>query len=157
MKLVKQTGKGWQYLMSREDEEGLRFLVGQFPLTAFAPVAISKTDACSKTLERQKLINESLRDHRKALKRKARVLVLPEKFKSSEGKRFYQISLEGRETMLQILNDIRVESWRILGEPDDPDLNVFRLTKDQFKYYHFMRVAGYFEYHFLNLEEEEKS
>ena len=156
MKLAKQTKRGFQYELDGEDAESLRFLVKQFPITAFSPANISKTDSGSNTEEREKLINESLRAHRTELKRKARTLVTREKFKRSDGKQFYRISLRARETMLQILNDIRVESWRILGEPEDPEASVFRLTGDKFKYYHFMRLAGYFEYHFLNLEEEER-
>lgn len=154
MKLVKQTQKGFQYELNEEDAESLRFLVKQFPITAFSPARISKTDAGAKSAEREKLINESLLGHREELKRKARGLVLRERFNTSEGKQFYRISLEARETMLQILNDIRVESWRILGEPEDPESRAFQMTGEKFKYYHLMRMAGYFEYHFLNLEEE---
>jgi len=154
MKLVKQTQKGFQYELDQEDADSLRFLVKQFPLTAFSPVDISKTDSGSSAVEREALLNESLQAHRDDLKRKARRLVLPDKFKTLDGKQFFQVSLGARETLLQILNDIRVESWRVLGEPEDPDVNIFGLSKDKFKYYHFMRLAGYFEYHFLNLEEE---
>jgi hypothetical protein len=154
MKLVKQTKKGFQYELDQEDADSLRFLIKQFPLTAFSPVDISKTDSGPNAVEREKLLNESLREHRDELKRKARRLVLPEKFRAFDGKQVFHVSLGARETMLQILNDIRVESWRVLGEPEDPDVNIFGLTKEKFKYYHFMRLAGYFEYHFLNLEEE---
>lgn len=154
MKLVKRTQRGFQYELNGEDAEALRFLVRQFPITAFSPAKVSKSDAGPKAVEREKLINESLREHRMELKRKARGLVLREKFKTSEGKQFYRLSLRARETMLQILNDIRVESWRILGEPEDPEAVVFRVAGNKFKYYHLMRLAGYFEYHFLNLEEE---
>lgn len=154
MKLVKQTKKGFQYELDEEDADSLRFLVKQFPLTAFSPVDISKTDSGSSAVEREALINESLRAHRDELKRKARKLVLREKFKKLDGKQFFNVSPGAREAMLQILNDIRVESWRVLGEPEDPDVNIFGLSKEKFKYYHFMRLAGYFEYHFLNLEEE---
>ena len=154
MKLVKQTKRGFQYELDQEDADSLRFLVKQFPLRAFSPVDISKTDSGSSAIERETLLNESLRAHRDELKRKARTLVLPKKFRKLDGKRFFNVSLGARETMLQVLNDIRVESWRILGEPEDPDVNYFGLGKEKFKYYHFMRLAGYFEYHFLNLEEE---
>ena len=156
MKLVKQTKTGFQYELDGEDAASLRFLVKQFPLTAFSPVDISKTDSGSKAVERETLLNESLREHRDELKRKARSLVLPEKFKILDGKQFFYVTLGARETMLQILNDIRVESWRILGEPEDPDVNILGLSKEKFKYYHFMRLAGYFEFHFLNLGEEQK-
>lgn len=154
MKLVKQAPKGFQYELEEEDVESLRFLIKQFPIVSFSPAKVSKTDTGSNAVEREKLINDSLRTHREELKRKARGLVLRKKFKASDGKQFYRITLAARETMLQILNDIRVESWRILGEPENPEVNAFLLTGEQFKYYHFMRLAGFFEYHFLNLEEE---
>lgn len=154
--MVKQTQKGFQYELNEKDVESLRFLVKQFPITAFSPARISKTDSGAKSVEREDLINESLLAHRKELKRKARGLVQREKFKTLEGKQVYRISLGARETMLQILNNIRVESWRILGEPEDPESTILRMTGEKFKYYHFMRLAGYFEYHFLNLEDEEQ-
>jgi hypothetical protein len=154
MKLVKQTQKGYQYELEMEDAEALRFLVKQFPIVAFSAATVSRTDTGSNAVEREELINDSLRAHREELKRKARGLVVREKFKELEGKQLYRITLKARETMLQILNDIRVESWRILGEPENPEANVFRLTGAKLKYYQLMRLAGYFEYHFLNLEEE---
>jgi hypothetical protein len=153
MKMVKQTPKGFQYELEMEDAEALRFLVKQFPIVAFSPAKVSRTDTSSNAAEREELINDSLRTHREELKRKARGLVLREKFRESEGKQFYRITLTARETMLQILNDIRVESWRILGEPENPEANVFRLNGAKLKHYQLMRLAGYFEYHFLNLEE----
>jgi hypothetical protein len=154
MKLVKQTQKGFQYELNGEDAESLCFLIKQFPIRTFSEAKISRTDSSLNAMEREQLINESLRAHRAELKRKARGLVLPEKFTKSGRKLFYRITLRSRETMLQILNDIRVESWRILGEPENPEECIFRLKGEKFKYYHFMRLAGYFEYHFLNLEED---
>ncbi len=154
MKLAKQTKKGFQYRLNREDVEALRFLVRQFPLTAFSPVKISKTD--TEAEEREKLLNESLSEHRDGLKRKARNFIRRDKFKISGKNRFYHLSLEAREAMLQILNDMRVESWRALGEPENLEVNVYSLTKERIKYYRLMYLSGYFEHHFLNLEDEKE-
>lgn len=154
MKLVKQTQNGFQYELNREDVESLCFLIKHFPITVFSEAKISKTDSSLKAVEREQLINESLRGHREELKRKARGLILREKFKDSDGKQFYRITQRSREMMLQILNDIRVDSWRMLGEPENPEECIFQLSGEKLKYYHFMRMAGYFEYHFLNLEDE---
>ncbi|MGH7941342.1 MAG: hypothetical protein ACREFR_09750, partial [Limisphaerales bacterium] len=138
MKLVKQSPKEFQYELQEQDAESLRFLVKQFPIADFSPAVISRTDAGPKSMEREKLIHESLRAHRDELKRQARALVRPEKFKIEDDKQVYRISPRAREFMLQILNDIRVESWRILGEPDDPEAQI-PAAGDKFKYYHFMR------------------
>jgi hypothetical protein len=154
MKLVKQNGKGLQYLLNADEAKALCFLVGEFPFTRLTPAKISKSDSDAE--EREKLLNESLAKHRKELKQKARTLVSGEKFKAAEGKQIYRISLQARETMLQILNDIRVESWRMLGEPEDLDSKAKNLPKEQFRYYVLMCLAGEFEYHFLNLDQERR-
>jgi hypothetical protein len=152
MKLAKQTGKGFQYSLSPREAHSLRLLVRQFPIAAWAPVKISKSDP--EAVERENLLNESLAAHRKKLKRQAKVLVQPAKFKTSGSYQLYRISREKREVMLQILNDIRVESWRALGEPENLDTFGFELPQDKFKYFYLMRLAGEFEYHFLNLDGE---
>jgi hypothetical protein len=151
MKLVKQSSQGFQYQLSPEEAHFLRLLVQQFPIRAFSPVTISKTDAHA--VEREKLINESLAAHRGELKRKAGGLVREDKFKTSDAHKLFYVNLEERETLLQILNDIRVESWRILGEPENLDLNIFDLPRGKIRFGRLMHVAGYFEHHFLNLDE----
>ena len=129
----------------------MHFLLNQFPLATSSTVKISKTDP--EMIEREKLLNESLAAHRDELKRRAELLIAPGKFKASGNHELFRINQEEREIMLQILNDIRVESWRALGEPENLEIPAPDLPKDQFKLFHYMHLAGYFEYHFLNLEE----
>lgn len=152
MKLAEETKKGFEYHVSAQDAYFLRFLVKQFPPPAFAPARISKTD--SDAAERENWLNESLAAHRDHLRRKARNLVNSGKFKMAGKAQLYRISREGREIMLQILNELRVESWRILGEPENLDLNIFDLPREKIKYHQIMTLAGYFEHHFLNLNEK---
>src|SRR5579872_3650494 len=101
MKLVKQTGQGFQYQLTSQEANLLRMLVGQFPVAVLSSVKISKTD--TEALEREKLLNESLVAHREKLKRQSRVLVQPGKFTASGHHRIFRISREKREVMLQIL------------------------------------------------------
>ncbi len=150
MKLVKQTKIGFQYRLIPEEAYSLRFIVQQFPVTEFSAAKISKTDLAS--VEREKLLNEALAAHREELKLRARNLIRSDRFRPSGKDQLYHLSPEGRESMLQILNDVRVECWRMLGEPDNPDLNVFDLPPEKVKHCHLMHLAGYFEHHFLDLE-----
>lgn len=155
MKLVKQSRSTFQYRLSPEEAHSLRLLMSQFPLTTPSLVKISKTGASM--LEREKLLNEALAEHRNLLKQKAGDLMSVTRFKTMEDGQFFRVNPEERETMLQILNDIRVESWRALGEPEDPDIDILELPKDMMKYCHFMHLAGYFEHHFLNLETQDEN
>ena len=61
------------------------------------------------------------------------------------------LSLEERETMLQILNDIRVGSWRALGEPEDLHTKAPQPGAQEFAYRSLMDLAGYFECGLLEL------
>lgn len=152
MKLVEQTQKGFEYHLTPQDAYFLRFLVKEFPPAATSPAKISRTD--SNAGERERWLNESLAAHRDGLRRKARNLIRPEKFKVAGKAQLYRISREGRETMLQILNDLRIESWRALGEPEELDINIFELPQAKIKPFQIMTLAGYFEQNFLHLEEE---
>jgi hypothetical protein len=152
MKLVKQTGKGFQYRLTAQEAHSLRLLVGLFPVGALSHIKISKSD--SDAAERERLLNESLAAHRANLRRQAKALVQPARFKTSGNHKLYHVSPGKREVMLQVLNDIRVESWRILGEPENLDTCAFELPQDKFKYFYLMYIAGEFEYYFLNLEEQ---
>ena len=68
MKLVKQSMAGWQYQLNQPEANCLRSLLFQFPITANVPAKISRTDRDPQTVDREKLLNESLADHRKELK-----------------------------------------------------------------------------------------
>jgi hypothetical protein len=154
MKLVKHSLAGFQYRLNEEEAHALRLLINQFPIGKSSPIKISKTD--SKAAEREKLLNESLAEHRNELKSMAGNLAGNDKFKESKRHLLFVINMEERETLLQILNDIRIECWRFLGEPENLDMEVFALPKEKIRHYHFMHLAGYFEHHFLNLEEREE-
>jgi hypothetical protein len=152
MKLAKQNGDEFQYRLSTDEALILRLLVRQFPLSAFSRVVISKTDF--RAAEREKLLNESLAAHRNELKQKAMSLVGDDKFKTLDGHPFFCISEAGRETLLQILNDLRVECWRILGEPENLEMKQLEPPQEKIRHHQFMELAGYFEGCLLNVEDE---
>ena len=152
MKLLKQTRNGWQYLLDENEANCLEGLLKQFPLTRNFPVKITKSPADPKAIEREKLLNESLAEHREELKQKARHLINGGKLKVYRNGWRLSLNLEERESLLQILNDIRVGSWRALGEPESLDPRP-DASDAEFFYTNLLNLAGYFEFKLLNLEE----
>jgi len=150
MRLVRQNKIGWQYHLNHREGDCLRSLLSQFPVTASVQAKISKTDADPKTVERENLLNESLAEHRKELKKKAMNLLAPGKFKRGEKGFVLTLSLEEREILLQILNDIRIGCWHVLGEPEELEPETPPQTEKELVYYNLMNLAGYFEVAFLN-------
>jgi len=49
------------------------------------------------------------------------------------------------EWLLQVLNDIRVGSWLILGEPDEKQGKPIALNDDNARYYAAMEFCGLFQ------------
>jgi hypothetical protein len=152
MKLLKLNGGTWQYTLEQIEAVILKDLLTRFPFTIDAPVIISKNDADPKSIEREKLLNESLIEHRKGLKKQAECLVSSEKLKAGEKGHLMILSGDEREILLQILNDIRVGCWQALGEPESCELNESDHPKRELLPHHIMNLAGYFEHHLIGLE-----
>ena len=152
MRLLTQSKGGWRYQLSRVEAQALRSLVKLFPTTAHVAARITTTDTDPKAAEREKLLNESLAEHREELRSKAQQLIAGDSLKLRHDRYVLSIGLEDREILLQILNDIRVESWRALGQPADLDL-LPNPSENELVHHTRMSLAGYFECNLLNLEE----
>jgi hypothetical protein len=153
MKLVRHTGDGWQYELNPTEADCLRSLLDRFPITTYATVKISRTTGDPQTVDREKLLNESLADHREKLRKKAGSLIAAHKFKVLGGNRLWCLNSEEREILFQILNGLRVGSWRALGEPENLEPQTPNPTEKDRVFYQIMNLAGYFEYSLLQHEE----
>ncbi len=152
MKLARQGKGGWHYLLNKNEADSLRVLIGQFPVAPAATVKITRTDTGPQAMERERLLNESLAARRAELKREAGKLVGADRFRAASNGQLFRLSAEEREVMLQILNEIRIESWRTLGEPEELEMDTAKLPDRKVRHYHLMHLAGYFEHHFIELE-----
>ena len=148
MRLLKSSGAGWKYVLNQNEGILLRTLVKGFPLSAATAVEIARTGADAKSAEREWLLNESLAQHRQELKRQARKLLAANLRAGRDGWRL-SLSAHEREVLLQLLNDIRVESWHALGEPENLDVPPAHPSESDLRHHHLMHVAGYFEWKML--------
>jgi hypothetical protein len=155
MKLIKRKSETWQYELNQVESVLLKQLLKNFPFTGNVPVKISKADADPKSFEREKLLNESLAEHRKELKKQASNLISGEKLKTSEKGHLLTLNAEEREILLQILNDIRVGCWRALGEPETTEMHKPDCSAQDIARHQLMNLAGYFEHHLIGLTERE--
>jgi hypothetical protein len=150
MKLVAQVDGQWRYLLEPIEADILVNLVKQFPFTAPAPSAISRTDDGAAAEEREQLLAESLAEHRQQLQLQAATLLAGDKWRASGQRRLLTLEASEREFLLQLLNDIRVGSWQALGQPDG--LSFQPTTEAQRTSQNLMDLAGYFEMNLLEPE-----
>ncbi len=148
MRLLKQSGAGWKYELDQNEGILLRTLVKEFPLMAATVAKITRTSAHPKSAERGRLLNESLAQHRQKIKRQAGKLLAANLQAAKDGWRL-SLGANEREILLQLLNDIRVESWHALGEPENLDTLPSQLSEADRRQYHLMHAAGYFEWKML--------
>lgn len=152
MKLVAQSHESWQYHLNHREADILVGLVEKFPFTAPAPARISKTLEERKTKEREKLLNESLAEHRKELTKLAGTLLGNDQWKKSKTGRLLTLNPHSREVLLQILNDIRIGCWHALGMPEVLELDHAPASTKELGYRNLMDLAGYFEMSLLEPE-----
>ena len=152
MKLLKHGGDEWKYGLEPKEGMLLRMLVKEFPLTPAAAVKITRTAADAGSAERERLLNESLAQHRQELKKLAGKLVGTNLKAGKDGWRL-SMNVNEREVLLQLLNDIRVESWHALGEPENLEALPPTASEVDLRHHNLMHLAGYFEYRMLNAED----
>ena len=155
MKLLKQSRNGWQYGLDQREGVLLRMLIEEFPSSTATPSKISKTGTDSKSAERERLLNESLTDHRRELKRLGAKLLATRIESTTDGWRL-SLRAHDREVLLQLLNDIRIENWHALGEPENLDSPPSNLSEAQLQHHHLMHLAGYFEWEMLESTAESR-
>jgi len=155
MKLRTQARNNWEYDLTHQETMCLRMVINAFPLTldpAKTAVPISRTDSSTQADERQRLLNDSLSEHRSQLKRRAAVFLTADKLKEERSGWRLQLGAEEREFLLQLLNEIRIESWRALGEPADLELVPRPDSHKELRLYNLMQLAGFFEFALLDHE-----
>ena len=145
MKLVKRSAGTWQYGLNPNEFGLLSHLLKKFPFTESVSAKISKTGKDSKSVEREKLLNESMAEHRKELKRQAVNLITDNKLKKHNKRHWLTLTAEDREVMLQILNDIRVGCWHSLGKPESSELQKLDGSAQELRHHSLMNLAGHFE------------
>jgi hypothetical protein len=152
MKFLKRARNRYVYQLNMQEAMCLRALIKQFPLTSAAPVKISRTESGGKVTEREELLNESLAEHRDELRQKAGKFLAARRLRCGEHGWRLRVDPEEREMLLQLLNDIRVESWRALGEPEDLESQTLPAVKTGLNFHTVMQLAGFFEFELLKLE-----
>ena len=114
MRLVVQAGPSWQYHLDQNEADILLGMLKQFPFNEMEPAQISRLGQDDQAAERQKLLAELLAEHRKELRQLGLGLLAADKWEQRENGCRLTLDAESRETLLQVLNDIRVGCWHAL-------------------------------------------
>ena len=146
MKLIQRDGESFLFHISKR-EKGLLFEVLKlYPLIPIAHHRVSQTAAAPRVTESQKLLESALADRTRENKRQL-LAMLNQETRLQEPDGAHRLTLSGpqMEWLLQVLNDIRVGSWLILGEPDEKKGKPIELNDENARYYAAMEFCGLFQ------------
>ena len=147
MKLLRIEKERYFFHLAHREKELLEFLLRLYPVIPPAQQAMSKAPA--KQDESQRLLDEALAEQRNENK-KLVVSLLNDAARFKESKTGIEMSLTPGEIewVLQVLNDVRVGNWLLLGSPEE--LAQFNPDSQNAASVLTMEFAGRFQMELLN-------
>src|SRR5437870_6678920 len=137
----------WQ--LAKREKHLLFELFKLYPRIPPAHHKLSKTGKLPDQDASQKLLDEALAEQRSENKRQLQTLLAdPARLQENEAGWRLSLSRPDLEWLLQVLNDIRVGSWVLLGSPE-PRQALESLNKTTAPDFWAMELAGEFQMQFL--------
>src|SRR2546423_13172126 len=146
MKLVRKEKDEFVFDIGKREKRLLLEVLKLSPLIPTAHQGVNKTAGPTRTAENQRLLEESLAERKRENRRQLLGLLNDEKrFKETDRGCDFTLSASQMEWLLQVVNDIRVGSWIILGQPDEKKGKPVELKNENARYYAAMEFCGYFQ------------
>jgi hypothetical protein len=146
VKLIQRDGESFLFHISKR-EKGLLFEVLKlYPLIPSAHHRLSQTSDAPRVVESQRLLESALAE-RTAENKQLLLAMLKQATRPQEADGALRLKLGApqMEWLLQVLNDIRVGSWLILGKPDEKKGKPIELNDENTRYYAAMEFCGLFQ------------
>ncbi len=146
MKFIALEAGQYIFQTGKSEKQWLCQVLHLYPLVGVAPQRISKTATSAEIEESQRMLNEALAEQR-AENRRLLETMLNEPDRFRENQDGYRLALEPPqvEWLLQILNDIRLNCWQILGSPGAQDRRYVEVNERTAPYYWAMEMCAFFE------------
>ena len=148
MKLLRVQNNQYLFELEGREKELLILVLRLYPVIPSAHQPVSKSSAPGDNPS-QRLLDEALAEQRKENKKLVEGL-LGDTHHFSETKDSCRMKLTAEEIewLLQVLNDVRVGNWILLGSPDE-EVWHSEPNKQNAPYVWAMELAGFFQMHLL--------
>jgi hypothetical protein len=142
VKLIRRHGDSLSFQLSQAEKRFLLDLLRHYPLVSPAHQRLSKTVPEAD----QKLLQEALTAQQTENQKLLQALLEdPNRFRPQENQFQFSLSRPQVEWLLQVLNDIRIGSWLLLGSPDDQVRNRIELNEKTAPYLLALEISGKFQ------------
>jgi hypothetical protein len=145
--LIRSTKQQFQFRLGRREKQVLLGLLNLYPCLPAAHQPLSKSGGLPGQETGQGLLDEALAEQRQENRRQLQALLAdPGRFQEQETGWRLSLSPADLEWLLQVLNDIRVGSWVLLGSPEE---QLVGLDEKTAPHYWAMEMSGQFQMQFL--------
>lgn len=151
MKLVRKDDDTFVFEMPLDEKRLFLDVLNLYPLIPVARAPGPAATGDSPAADNQKLLAEALAERKKANRHQLQKLLKEERLFKKTASGFHLVLAASRaEWLLQVVNEIRVGSWIILGEFDEKKGKPVRLTRENARYYAAMEFCDYIEVNLLD-------
>jgi hypothetical protein len=149
VKLVSQQDDSFTFLIGKRERDMLAAVLLRYPVLSSGHFS-KRHPANENSLPDEALLDEALREQQKESRKNLELWLTKEgRFQETDLGCTFQLTSGELEWMLQILNDVRVGSWVLLGEPDGKTPAPAELTEDSMQIVWALEVAGLFQHYLL--------
>lgn len=150
MKFLKFARKRYYFELAPKEKLLLFQLLKNYPAIPQGYHKSSLKAGLEELASTEELLNEAL-DEQRTQHRQAVEKLLDAKNRFKRTKDGYTFSVEAGEIerLLQVLNDIRVGCWLVLGQPENLDVNPDELKEEHFPLYIMMDACSFFQMAFI--------
>lgn len=149
MKFLHAENDRYVFHLAKQEKELLALILGLYPVIPSAHQPLSKSSAAANKAN-QHLLDEALAEQRAENKNRIEAFL-------ADARHFHETGASGRmlvtaaeiEWLLQVLNDVRVGNWILMGSPDE---ELSDLTPDNANAPRVgaMELAGFFQMNLLS-------
>lgn len=149
MKLLRATKTRFLFQLGKREKHLLLRVLRLYPRIPPATFRLSKSGKLPDAEANQHLLDESLAEQRQENRKMLDAfLTAPRRFIETESGPRLSVSHSELEWLLQILNDVRVGSWIILGSPEQ-GMEFNLLNEKTAPDFWAMEMSGHFQMRFL--------
>lgn len=152
MKVVRSSKEGLTLHLGSGERRLFAEILRLYPVVPATYQPLSRSLKGKKKGEAQQLLNEALAEQRSTLRQKVRNwLAAKNRFRKVKSGTHFTLRYRDAEWLLQVLNDVRVGHWLLLGSPEEnPGLDdLANLNSELHQVWAVMELSGIFQMEIL--------
>jgi hypothetical protein len=154
VRFIKTDGDQLVFQLGRREKDLLLDLLKLYPVVPESHHRISQGAESPALAANQKLLEEALLEHRTEKKAELEAMLgETNRFQECPSGYLFRLTPYELEWLLQVLNDVRVGSWIILGSPNEKQDKALHLDTSNARHLWAMELCGHFQYALLSAQE----